>query len=126
MNYAKAVALATRLINANGRSTTLQRLSSTPVDANKPWKGPAVPTVMQSVITVGLFAPPFNNESLGKEFIRDELLARCENVLLVATNAVDLTTFTSVLDSSVRWNIEWCQVLQPGATVLLYAFGIKR
>lgn len=126
MDYVKAAATVVRLINANGRTTVLQRLSAEPADPGKPWKGAGEPSVEQSVTAKGVFVPPFNNESLGQDFIRDELLARADEVFMVGPNAVDLTTFTSVLDGGLRWNIEWCQVLKPADVLLLYAFGVRR
>lgn len=126
MDYARAVALAQRLINKNGRTITVQQLSSTPVDANKPWKGPNAPTVLASATPKGVFLPVSSLNELGLFVADDELLKRVEQVVLIAadgTNAFD--TFHRVSDG-VLYHIDWVRTLKPGDTVILYAMGIKR
>lgn len=104
----------------------MEKLSAEAADPSRPWRGAGEPVVEQSVATKGVFVPPFSNESLGKNFISDELMSRADQVLLIGPNTIDLTTFNGVLDDGVRWNVEWVQVLRPADSVLLYAFGVCR
>jgi hypothetical protein len=126
MDYARAVALAQRLINKNGRTITVERLSSTPTDANKPWKGPSAPTVAGSAQPKGVFLPVSSASELGLFAPDDELLKRIEQLVLIAADGVNaFDTFHRISDG-VLYRIDWVRVLKPGDTVILYAMGIKR
>lgn len=126
MDYARAAALAQRLIEKNGRDAGFVRLSSTPLDANKPWKGPGAPTVAQTVTQKAVFLPHNGVEELGKFFVDEELLKRCEQVLMTFVGAANLSTFHQVSDSSTLWKIKWVRELKPGSTSLMYAMGVGR
>lgn len=126
MDYARAQALALKLIQKNGKEITFQRLDATAADPEKPWKGPGAPTVAQSVDTVGVSLPHASFVDLGFLSVDDELLKRTEQVLLVPGGATDLESFTNVLDQGVRWRIEWVRTLKPATVTVLYAFGVKR
>lgn len=126
MDYARAQALALRLIQKNGKEITFQRLDATAADSEKPWKGPGTPTVAQSVDTVGVSLPHASLVDLGFMSVDDELLKRTEQVLLVPGGATDLEPFTNVLDQGVRWRVEWVRTLKPATTTVLYVFGVKR
>lgn len=125
MNYDKLAQTAVRLIAKTGRSVTLQKLDATPEDSNKPWKGPATPTVADSADLIATFVPA-GGGGLGLDFIDDELLKRAEQVALIAPSEKDVSEFHAVLDGSSRWKIEWVQVLKPAEKVLLYIVGVKR
>lgn len=126
MDYARAVALAQRLINKNGRLITIDRLSSVPVDADKPWKGPGAPTVDATVSPKAVFLPHASLIDLGLFAKDDELLKRVEQVALIASDGVnDLSGFHRITDV-VMYRIDWVRALKPGDTVILYAMGIKR
>jgi hypothetical protein len=126
MDYVRAAALVTRLINKNGRTVDILKLDDTPLDSNKPWKGKGTPTVAVSTTVKGVFVPAFNSENLGLDFINDELLKTASEVLLVGPNDVDFTTYHMVLDNFIQWNIEFIQTLRPADDILLYAIGVKR
>lgn len=126
MDYARAQALALKLIQKNGKSVTFERLSSVVADATKPWKGAGAPTVAQSVTTSGVVLPHASTVDLGMLGVDDELLKRCEQVLLVPGGATDLSNFTNLSEATGRWRIEWVRTLNPAGTVVLYAFGVKR
>lgn len=124
MDFARAVALAQRLINKNGRSVTIQRLDATAADSNKPWRGAGEPTVAQEVPQKAVFLPSSGTD-LGGLVTDDELLKRAEQVCLVAGDT-DLTGFNIISDDSIKWKIEWIQVLKPADVIVLYAIGVKR
>lgn len=126
MDYARAQALARKLIAKNGKAVTFQRLDATAVDPTKPWKGPGTPTVAQSEDTVAVSLPHASLVDLGFNAVDDELLKRTEQVLLVPGGAVDLEPFTNLLEAGVRWRIEWVRTLKPATLTVLYAFGVKR
>ncbi len=125
MDYVKIAATVTRLINKNGRTTYLQKLSSTAADAGKPWRGPGTPTIEIQLTVKGVFVPP-SGEALGGMHVTDDMLKEASEILLLGPNDQDLTTFHMVLDNGIRWAIQWVATLRPADDVLLYAVGVKR
>lgn len=126
MDYNRAVATVRRLIAASGRVVTFQRLSSTAADSSKPWKGPSSPTVADSASAPAAFVPAAGND-LGKAFVSEELLKQCEQVCIAAPiDAFDLEGTSDILDAGQRWGVQWIHVLRPGATAVLFVFGVKR
>lgn len=127
MDYAKIVKLVQRLITKNGRECTLRKLSSVAADPAKPWKGPGTPSVASETTLRGVFVPA-TGDSLGREFVSDELLKRVSEVLLVAPDdaGTDFSIFDTLIDDSLQWKIEWVYVLRPADLTLLYAYGVKR
>lgn len=123
MNYTRALALAVRLIEKNGREVTFQTLSATPVDADKPWNGPAEPTVSASKKSKAVFLAHTGSIELGKMFVDNELLKRVDEVALVAGSVV-ISDYHRVLDESKLWRIDWIRELKPASTTVLYAVGL--
>lgn len=126
MDFARAAALAQRLIEANGRDTVFDKLSATAVDADKPWKGPGSPTVADTVTQKAVFVPHAGNEDLGRYFVDVELMKRCDQLLMTFVGTKDLTTFHRVTDSGTQWRIEWIRELKPGPTSVLIVMGVCR
>lgn len=126
MDYARAQALALKLITKNGKAITFQRLDATPAEADKPWKGPGEPVVAATFDTVAVSLPHASLVDLGFNTVDDELMKRTEQVLLVPGGATDLEAFTNTLEAGVRWRIEWVRTLKPATVTVLYAFGVKR
>jgi hypothetical protein len=124
-DYAAALALAVRLIDENGRDVTFQRLDATAADAAKPWKGPAAPTVAESLPKKAVFLPHTGANSLGKDFIDESLLKRCEQLALI-DGEDDLSVFHQLSDDGKVWRIEWLKELKPADITVLYAIGVKR
>lgn len=127
LDYAPILAEAQQLIRDTGRLTTFERLSAAPADPARPWRGPAAPAVANSVSAMATFVPA-QGADLGRMGISEQLLARVEQVALVAPDpsGFDFAAATSATDSSVRWRVDWVQTLRPGGTTLLYAMGMKR
>jgi hypothetical protein len=126
MDYARAVALAQRLINKNGRTITVEQLSSTPADPSKPWKGPGAPTVAASATPKAVFLPVSSASELGLFAKDDELLKRVEQLVLLAADGVNAFDEFHRINDTVVYRIDWVRALKPGDTVILYAMGIKR
>lgn len=124
-DYNDYIQLANELIAENGRSVTFQKLSSTPVDPAKPWKGAGTPTVTQSKEVAAVFVPA-QGASLGRDIVNEELLSRVDQVAIVAPTDVPLHNFNVVIDEGVRWNVNWVQELKPGSLTVLYVFGVNR
>jgi hypothetical protein len=125
-DYEALVADIQDMIDDTGRMVSFVRVVPTAASADKPWKKASLST--GNVITTRVaatFVPP-SGSGLGRSFIREDLLKRCDQVCLVAPNAVDFEGCQKIVDGTASWAVEWAQVLKPGDVVLLYAFGIKR
>jgi len=127
LDYDEFTTLALELIRDTGREITIEKLLAAPQDEDKPWRGVGTDgqTVEASVDTFGTFVPPSGTD-LGQIVTDKELLKRVEQVVLVPGNEEPIELYTSILDGGSRWKIDWAQVLKPGDTIVLYAFGIKR
>lgn len=126
MDYVKIAATVTKLINANGRDITISKIDKATQDPNKPWKQSTTPpALLGSLATRGVFVPP-SGTGFGMSFVPAELLARCDEVLLVGPAVEDMDTYNLILDNGLRYSIEWVYKLKPNFNVLLYAFGTKR
>ncbi len=125
-DHGKFAALATRLITKNGRLITMQRLSSTAADPNKPWNGPGAPTVASAVPNVpAVFVPP--GGGLGRDIVTEDLLQRVEQVALIAPLQEGLETMHRIIDTDGQaWKIDWVQVLKPADKTVLYVVGVTR
>lgn len=134
VDYAKAAALALRLINENGRAITLVKLGQTPGDVNKPWRSNTtnrtVPEAEEAAF--GVFVPP-SGSGLGFMSEDSELVKTSEQILLVAAAGVvgyKVEDFNEVIDPedavNTRWRITGVELLKPGSTRILYAIGVKR
>lgn len=127
VDYDEFIALAQELIAEAGRPVTFQVLSATPADANKPWKGPAAPTVGSSKDAPAVFLPP-SGQDLGIMTLSAEMLARTQQVCLVAAtaDAFDFGVVNALLDGGVRWGVQWVSTLAPGPKAVFYALGVAR
>lgn len=127
LDYAPILADAQQLIADTGRLATFELLDAAPADSARPWRGPAAPAVANSSDAVATFVPA-QGADLGRMGISEQLLARVEQVALVAGDATgfDYAAAHSAVDAGVRWRVDWVQTLCPGGTVLLYAMGMKR
>lgn len=127
MDYEELLAVTLELITDTGRAITIEKLSAEAQDEEKPWRGVGTdgPTVESSVDTVGTFVPA-SGMDLGQIVKDKELLKRVEQVVLVPGNEEPIELYTRIVDAGDLWKVDWVQVLKPGDTVMLYAFGIKR
>lgn len=129
-DYAKLAQTAERLIEKTGRPITLVKFSKEPEDPSKPWRAPTARVDAQEVEATGTFVPLSSRTFLGIEDSMPQDVNRGEQICLVAGLADDesLLNFNEIIDSAddTRWKIVRPQVLQPGATRLLYAFEVKR
>lgn len=125
-DHEKYAALARRLIAKHGRFVTLQKLSSTAADPNKPWKGTNAPTVASQNTVKAVFVPISSAEELGIESLPDELLKTTNQLLLVAGDANNYQDIDQVLDGGLVYGTTFVQVLKPAGLILLYYIGVRR
>lgn len=137
-NYAKAQALAERLIGENGRAITLRQSSATLFDVSKPWRGSADPATEAApgteVSAIGVFVNQADQDNFG-HVETDEagtLLKRGEKRCLVAETELnplaDVSRFETLRDdtNSQVWRIVEVNILEPGPSRILYDFILSQ
>lgn len=126
MDYAELADVVNELILDTGRSVVLERLSATPPDSARPWRGPVAQTVASSLTAPATFVPA-SGAGLGKELVSPELLKTVEQVCMTGPSTVfDIEAATTVTDGAQRWRVEWVQTLKPGSVALLHVIGLKK
>lgn len=129
VNFAKAAALAKRLIEANGRNVTVVKMSQTAANSAQPWRASeATPEASYGVIAAIV---PATGSGLGRQRVVDGTLEDSyDQVALVAASSlpagVSLEGFTFLDDGSTRWKIGTVETLNPAATTVLYSIGLRR
>ena len=143
IDYSEFVELARELIAESGRSVQLCKLENNTPDPSKPWLGGPSEVVQptDNLTVIGTFLPTTGNggglaanggSGIGTSFVKDELLAQVNQIVLVAPPDDEPDTFAGgrfanhdvILDNDARYLIKWAEVLRPGNVVTLYVFGV--
>lgn len=131
VDYARALAAATRGIQGSGRLVSFVKLPATAADPLKPLHGPAPvdednPEDRLDDITATFVA--LGSGTLGIEGISVDLFKNCEQVALVEVppGGQDLIGYHLIIDGATRWYIRRIQELKPGNVTLLYFVGVAR
>lgn len=117
-----------RLIDGSGRPITLVKLNQGATDSSKPWRGLADPRATPAATASGngVFVDPSSLSELGIQASGDK---RVDKIVMFAANddgGENLLNFDELVDDTERWKIVKVQLLQPGATKLLYFFEVGR
>ena len=124
-NYADFAKLANDMISGSGRVVKFRILSSTAADPSKPWLGPGKPTVKDEWSAYATFVPASGD--FGHNLASDELLAKVQQVCLVAPNGKPVENTDLLIDSDgSKWGVVWANKLQPAGVPVLYALGVKK
>lgn len=134
VNYVRAAATAKRLIEENGRTVVLYRKVRTPLDSNKPWRGPnpstdpdANPTTPDPAI-VGTVTAVFY--PIDEEDEKGGLLRRGEEKMMVAHDSLtvpeDLEDIDHIVDGSYTYKVVKACPIGPGSVRIAYEFIVKR
>lgn len=125
VDFTKIAALAERLIEANGRSVTVTQQGSIPVDATEPWRGQnSAP--QDTAVGEAVFVDSSNS---GYGMLNIDNVKRGNKICLFAANNAtgkNLEDFDTITDGSSAWKIVRTEVLEPGATRILYMFEVSR
>jgi len=127
VDYAALATIAETLIEANGRSVTVNKLGVTPGDAGKPWRGQSAP--VQATVTGAAVFVTMSDAEFGLLVQNTDNVMRAEEVALFAANNDEsnaLEEFDQIVDGSATWKILRTQLLRPGSTRLLYMFEVAR
>lgn len=130
-DFSAQIALAKRLIEANGRTITLVKLDETS-DSAQPWLPDApdvgaAPADTQSGI--GVFVPLASASSLG--FTTDDIdgTKRNQQVCLFAAandGGKQLEDFDELIDGTERYSIGKTLLLRPAEQRILYAIEVSQ
>lgn len=126
LDHIEFVELAQEMIDEEGRTIVLQKLSGAAADPQKPWRGEGAPTVEAQKAVKAVFLPLQSAVDLGLFVANDDLLKKASQVAIVAHTDTDLTGFNVIQDMGMAWGVEWCKALRPGELTILYAFGVKK
>ena len=121
-------ALAAKLIDKHGAAVVITMRSPTPLRDNaKPWRG----STGSATVSVKAVQYPYTEEEAP-----DVNFRRGNSRFLIAENdlqgdsqfaTVDLTQATSIDDNAGHvWSIDDVEIIQPGATRVLYQVRVRR
>lgn len=125
--HAKFAKLARRLIAKHGRIVTIEKLSRTPEDSDKPWRGPDPdPEVgLEYSVPVKGVIVEYDDDQ-----IDDDMIRRSDKRLLVGVPASDpVTDFIGadyVRDGDSIYGIVRVQPVEPGETRCMYDIQIRQ
>lgn len=122
--------MAVELINEAGRDVTIERLSKTPADVDKPWRATTEELLYGAGAvawtTKGVFIELASAQDLGMRTVTQNMTKRASRCLMVAADegCPDLSLFEEVVDGVVHARILSVQTLKPGNVPLLYFFEV--
>jgi hypothetical protein len=128
VNYVRSAATAKRLIEENGRTVTLYRKVRTPLDSDKPWRGPDTSAVTPNpniVAQVKAVIYPVREED-----VDDGLVRLGMETAMVAHDSLDpsqnLSDIDAIKDGSYTYKVVKAAVIGPGDTKIVYQFYLER
>jgi hypothetical protein len=128
---ANFVALAERLITANGRAVTLQydTGAGSPVDSGKPWLGTAAS--LATVDTFGVFTEGEATDFLARISAVSRLVlspVETGHRTLMIPGSIDIEPKIGwqLVDGSDTYEITKVSPLQPGVDVILYVLEVRK
>lgn len=132
IDYAKALATATRLISENGRDITVSRSSDTLADPSRPW-GPKESTGGPSVSTIGVFLDlereDFGAVTAGLGLVGSNVQAKSQRVLVPADPALPEEVGPDWLVTDVAngqtYEVFNSKPLKPGPTLIFYTLEVS-
>lgn len=121
---------AERLIAKHGRPVQVRKLSRTPADDNKPWRGPDV--TAPSGYEFDVEATAVVIDWTEREFEEDQTRRGSRRLLIaakphvLADPPVQLLKADSLLDEGEVYSLSSGSLLKPGTTAILYDFQLRQ
>lgn len=122
VDYTSLAATAKRLIEKNGRTVTITKMSQTPADPAKPHRArnPAADTSVTPTAVV----VPFESEQVdGSNVMVDDKMVM---VAQESVSGVDLKSFDRLTDGSDEYDIVKVKKVNPGPTSVVYMIQVRR
>lgn len=129
VDYVKLTNTARRLIAAAGKPVVFNKLSKTPADPAKPWRGPATPTVAETQTEQAVeLGPDLTSLDFGKIIKKDDIPDEVEDIWMVARTDgnPELDDYDHLVCEGVTHKIKMLIRLRPGTVTLLYVVGTCR
>lgn len=129
-DYSDISQVAADLIEEFGKDVTIRKLSTSPADAAKPWRGSeSLPDTRVTVKAV--FVNPQSTMELGvlESTLAPGGIKKGNQILLIAAQAAtgtDILEFDQVLEGGKTYGIENIHLLAPGPVRLLYILEVSR
>lgn len=131
IDYANALATATRLIKENGRALTLVKRTSQLADPAKPW-GPTDPAgTGESIATIGVFLDlnvnPYTAITAGASLGASPVSTRQQRILVPAEAALpeEMGEDWQVQDGDLLWEVNNSNPLKPGGVLIFYSLEVS-
>jgi len=138
INYAKAQRTALRLLTSNGRPVQLVKLSTDPLDDNKPWRG-SQENLDTKITVTAVFVDPVSEKDLGsaemltnvgnetsvKHGFQIAFISATEN-LDANGDPEDLSQYHRMIDGGRVYRMTEIHTLSPGGVPLMYEVRLER
>ncbi len=132
IDYAKALATATRLISENGRAITVGRRSEAPADPARPWGPRTTSAGTVSVSTIGVFLDLDRDDlttvTAGLGLGGSNVQAKGQRVLVPAAPALPSEVgpdwFVEDVSTGELHEITASHPLKPGGTLVMYSLEL--
>lgn len=123
--------LAVEMIAENGRAMTVRKLSRTPADPNKPWRGPAAiaPAGYEFEVEAVAVVIDWTEEEIEQDQTRRDsqrLLIAAKPFAEATPTPIDLKSADSLLDEGRVYSLSKGNCLKPGTTAILYDFQVRQ
>lgn len=122
VDYTSLAATAKRLIEKNGRTVTITKMSQTPADPAKPHR--ARNAAADTSVTPTAVVVPFESEQVdGSNVMVDDKMVM---VAQESVSGVDLESFDRLTDGSDEYDIVKVKKVNPGPTSVVYMIQVRR
>ena len=122
VDYTSLAATAQRLIEKNGRTVTITKMSQVAADPNKPHRARNPAT--QTSVSPKAVIVPFDREQVdGSNVMVDDKMVM---VAQSSVTGVDLSSYDYVTDGSDQYDIVKVSKIQPGDTSVVFMIQARR
>jgi hypothetical protein len=123
--------LAVEMIAENGRAMKVRKLSRTPADPAKPWRGPAAtaPDGYEFDLDVVAVVIDWTEAEYDQDQTRRDsqrLLIAAKPFATATPTPFDLKSADSLLDEGRVYSLSKGNLLKPGTTAILYDFQLRQ
>lgn len=116
-DYSNLIETASDLIAQFGRDLTLYKVTETPSNTSKPWRGNA--TTLTKLALKGVF---YSYQE--KEVDNEQIKVGDQKVVVQTTS--DIRNYSYLISENERWDIVNVMQTRPGSDTVVYTIQIRR